>query len=256
MRFLGVLSLFILAASLTAEPLTPVEVRFATSDQPWAPFRTVTKEGTEEGLVPDLLHLVLEQRLGFRVTIHPLPWVRAQEMVAQGELDCTITLATPARMSWAVASKARLYSIYFKLFTRAHHPMMTEIRRIQDLAEIKRLGLTVVSNAGNNWIKENVERIGIPVHYVASDEAIIRSLEAGRADVTIDSPLSLTPRIANLGLGDRIVETEARFDEVWFQLLWGRRSPLFPLWPEIDQTLTDVVGSREYQELVKRYLTP
>lgn len=229
-------------------------VDFATSDQYWAPFYSLNTEGKEVGLVPDLLNLLIVQRLGMEFSINPFPWIRAQEMVKAGTMDFTISLPTPARLEYSVASDRPLYSIYFKVYVRKDHPRLGEINQVKTLDDIKSLGLTVVSNVGNNWIKTNVESRGIPTSYVRDDVTILRFLELGRADITIDSPLSLTDRIRTLGFGERILETGIKFDEVWFHILWSKKSPYYSQWPRINREITAMTSSPPYQALLKKWL--
>ena len=123
---------------------------------------------------------------------------------------------------------------------------------IQDknLQRYKKLGLTTGSNSGNNWYKTQVESLGIPTHHVKDDDTILQFLENKRADIVIDSPVSLRPRTTSIGLQDKIVETNIEFDEVWFYVLLGRDSTYAPHWDKLNNAITETVNSIEFKTLM------
>lgn len=231
-------------------------VRFVTADQEWAPFVVLDPSGPPTGLTFDVASLIVKKGLNRTMATQLFPWARAQELVKVGAADMTITLPTASRLEWAWASDQPLYSIYFKVYTRSNHPRLEEIRSIKTLEDIKRLGFITVSNLGNNWHRTNVEAKGIPTHYVRDDVTILRFLEAGRADLVIDSPFSLNPRIDQLNFRDKIVETDVKFDEVWFHLLVSKKSPLAKDWPQVNEAVTRIVGSDEYKKMIHSALEP
>ncbi len=245
------------AMPASAQTVKPVaELQFGMAEAMWAPFSIQKPDGTLGGLAKDSLDLILTKGSGIPYRINLLPWARAQNDTENGLIDLILTLKTPERLQWSVASDKPLYSIYFKIFTRRDHPRLAEILAIKTYDDIKKLGLVTVSNLGNNWHKTTIEDRGIATEWVKNDRNLVLFLASGRADIAVDSPLSMNPLIHKEGLEKELMETEVKFDEVWFYVLMSKKSKYLGLWPQINQKITEVVATTDYKRLLDKAFEP
>ncbi len=222
----------------------------AVGDDPWPSILTWDDEGTYEGLYQSFLE-ALSVRMGWETAIVRYPWQRAQSSVERGEADALIALASPERLEYAIACDTPVFSLYFTVYTYRDNPRLKEIAKADSVDAILRLGLTAVSNRGNGWHEANVAAKGVPTTYVNDDTTMLQFLAARRADIILDTPLSMAPRIRELGVSDRIVCTNVKIDETSLRLLIGKKSPYAAEFAAIDQAVRDTVRGKAYQELLK-----
>ena len=251
--------LFLVAAAFPggAQTIKPVPtLQYAQAENMRAPFSILQADGTVGGLAKDSLDLILTKGLGLPYRIIVVPSLRAQNGAEKGTIDLILTLKTPERLAWSVASDKPLYSTFFKIFTRRDHPRLAEILTIKTYEDIKALGLVTVSNLGNNWHKTNIEDRGIATEWVKNDHSLVLFLASGRADIAVVSPLKMNPLIRKEGLEKQLFETGVEFDEVWFHVLMSKKSPFLNLWPQINQKVTDVVATTEYKRLLDKAFEP
>lgn len=216
-------------------------------DEPWPGIMTWSDSGEYQGLYKTFLDALAQDR-GWSATVKPVPWQRAQTMVAAGEADALIAVASPDRQSYAQACDTPVFSLYFTIYTYRQHPRLAEIMAINSVEDILRLELTTVSNRGNGWHQENVEAKGVATVYVNDDKTMVQFLAARRADIILDTPLSMNHRIQELGLRDTIVSTNIRLDETSLRLLISRKSPYSREFEGINQAATRVIKSESFQD--------
>lgn len=240
---------FLLVTALTCvgdqKPFTLV-----VGDEPWPHIMTWDSEGEYHGLYKTFLD-ALAQDLGWNAKVIRIPWQRAQTMVATGEADALIAVASPERMTYAQSCDTPVFSLYFTVYTYRQHPRLAEIMTISSVEDILRLGLTTVSNRGNGWHQENVEAKGVSTFYVNDDTTMVQFLAARRADIILDTPLSMNYRIQELGLRDTIVSTNTRLDETSLRLLISKKSPYGGDFNAINQAVTRVINTRTLQDELK-----
>lgn len=229
-------------------------VRFAASEAPPFLIADTTQPSGIRGLYADILNDVIGKRMGLSWNGTLLPWKRAQSEVQLGNADLTITVPTEERLAYALASERPVFEAYLHVYTYKDHPRLKEIRKIRSAEDIRRLSLVPVTNLGNNWHQEQIDSAGVLTHYAPADENIARFLAARRADIMIDLPLTMDPKIRELGLAQKLEKTPARFGPIRFHILVSRKSSfaasMDALNAAVDQFIQD--GSRE--RLAARYL--
>ncbi len=245
------LLLSLMALALTQAPgAQEREFRLAVGDEKWPKILTWDESMNYEGLYARFFG-ELSRRMGWKGVITPLPWLRAQEYAEKGLADALIAVASPPRLAYAYASDEPVFSLYFTLYARRDHPRMEEIAKIRSLEDILALDLTVVTNRGNGWHEANVEALGIPTVLVNNDDTILKFLAAGRADLVIDTPLSMAPRLKEMGLSNQIASTGVHLDETRLYLLLSKKSAFKDRWPEINRQVSELVAGAEYQEALR-----
>ncbi len=222
----------------------------AVGDEQWAGIQTWTGPDSFSGLYASFLE-ALCGKMGWTPAFEPLPWARAQKSVELGGADAFIAIATPGRLEYAAASDSAVFTLFFTIYYAKDHPREAEIKSLKTLEDVLASGFSTVSNRGNGWHIENVEKLGIPTSWVSDDTTMLRFLAAGRADLIIDTPVSMHSKLAALGMENRILSTGVHIGETRLVLLLGKKSPHYPDWPRINSAVTEIVRSPSWRSLLK-----
>ena len=241
------LSLLTLAIAISARAGDDLVVRFAMTDAPPLSSAAPDTASGMKGLYPDILDDVLTRRMGLPWKRTFLPWKRAQLELKTGNADVIITVPSEERRAYSMPSALPVFQEFLHIYTYKGHPRINEIRNIRGAADIRRLSLVPATNIGNNWHSENIDAHGTKTWYVPADEILPRFLAAKRADIIIDTPSTMDPKIKNLGLEGQIEKTPARFDPINFHLLVGKESPLASMMHALNESVEQFVrdGTRE-----------
>lgn len=245
-----------LALCLPAQTPGRAPVRYAAMESPPLIVADDTVPAGVSGLFPDILNEILARRTGLTWTSTVLPWKRAQQEVQNGTADVMVTIPTDERRAYALVSDLPVLQMYLHVYTYRNHPKLKEIRKIKTAADILRLGLIPVTNLGNNWHRENIDAFGVRTHYAPADENIAKILASKRADIMIDTPISMNPMIATLGLSSRIEMTQARFGPIAFHLLVSRRSPYAQSMGAFNQAIEKMIQDGTLDHLTDKYQRP
>lgn len=250
-----VLLIFVLvlffAVVKTASAGTNHQLVFTSAE--WPPVIYLDEKGKMSGLYADLLHEVFIKRIGLEFQYKQVPWRRAQREVKEGIADFLIAIPDTERLLYAVSSKRAFFKLYLNVYTYENHPRIQEIQRIKTVGDIKRLGLTTVSNMGNGWQKTNVEAIGIPTFYALTEEEACLFLARKRADIMIDAVVPTNHIIKKLGLVDDLVITGASFGPIDLHLLMSKESKYLPFMDRIDTAFTELEEDGTLEKLLERY---
>ncbi len=252
-RVLGAAIMSVLSLPSSAQTSNLAFVRYATAENPPFLVRDRSRPAGVSGLWADVLNEILSKRMGLSWNCVLLPWKRAQADVQSGSADLIITVPSEERLVYALATNHPVFEGYLHVYTYKGHPKIKEIRRIQSVDDIQRLGLVPVTNLGNNWHRENIDIAGIPTHYAPADENIARFLAAKRADIMIDLPATMNPIIKSLGLAQSIEMTPARFGPLGFHILVSRKSPLASSMDALNQAVERFIQEGTRKRLASRY---
>lgn len=228
-------AILIFAASLACGR-QPAGLRIAYPEFP--PFHWRDADGRMKGFFYDIIQLALEERLDTPLTWTPYPWIRCQESVKSGSEDAIITVPTRERLAYARTHGQPFYRKRLRLFTYAGHPQLAEIREIDSVAGIKRLGLSVITYRGNGWHQTHVASLGITTFETAYLENVWLMLANRRGDLVIEWPAGAAPDLTRLRLHERVVETPAEVAAMPFHLLIRKASPHVELLKRFDAVIT------------------
>ncbi len=236
------------------------EIGFAeTGNQPiftsasWPPVIYRNEEGKMSGLYADILHKVLEERMGLSFQYKQYPWKRAQQEVKEGLADFFIAIPNTERLQYAVASKRPFLKLYLHVYTYKNHPQLQKIEQIETVDDIKNLGLTTVSNMGNGWQKANIDAAGIPTFYALTEQEACLFLARKRADIMLDAVVPTNHVIKNLGISGDLVLTRVRFGPINLHLLISKRSKYLSLMDSIDMTFAELEAEGIVDSLLEKY---
>jgi len=227
----------------------------AMSNNPSVPYYQYEKDNqdTPKGLFIDLTETLMSQELGLQIKHHIVPWKRAQEAVETGAADFMITIPTPARALYSVASEVPIHKMYLHLFTYAHHPKALDISTIQKADDIKKLNLTLAAHRGDGWHRANIASKGIAVHYVNNDEQLPQFVAAKRADGIIEAALPMADFIHKHALQDKVTRTNVRFGPLPFHILISRKSLLLNRIDEINAAIKRLEANGTLEKLAAKY---
>lgn len=234
-------SLFLLLPALPAMTASAPDrptITLAIAEESMPPYYMVDRQaGTVSGLWREMLDELFEERLGWQVDYLIRPWPRAQNEVRLGQADGMISIVTTDRQGYTVVGKTPLCSFPLHLFTWLGHPRFEEMGHIESVADIQAMGFKLVSNLGNGWYQDTIERSGVATTWLPTDEQMVRFVAAQRGDGFIDVPRSIDQLTTRLGLADKIINTGVSFGKVPVHLLISKDSPFAARIDEIDAAL-------------------
>lgn len=230
-------------------------ITWATTDD-WPPvfYENPSKPLGYGGLWPQIIYELFSVRMGLEVEVVQLPWSRAQSQVRDGQLDFMVTLPTEEREGYAVICDESIMDFTMQIYTYRDHPKLEEIRKMETVADLIRLDLVTVSSLGNGWHKENIESMGVKTLYVKQEKSLPRFLALKRADIMIDSPLTMNQEIRRLGLEHQIVLTDVVLDRTSFHLMISRDSDKRELIEEVDRILSEMKADGTMSSIYDKYM--
>ena len=242
------------AAKAIAQAVAPAPIRYAGLDSPPLASPEATSPSGLKGLYPEILDDILTKRMGLAWTGILLPWKRAQMEVQAGNADILITIPTEERRGYSLPSARPVLETYLYIYTYKDHPQIEAIRNIKTAEDILRLGLTPVTNLGNNWQRENIDSAGIRTNYLPAEQNIAKFLAAKRADIMIDTPFTMDRIIDSLALWREIEMTPARFGPIKFHILVGNKSPLATSMNKLNLAVEGFVLDGTRERLANKHL--
>jgi polar amino acid transport system substrate-binding protein len=217
----------------------------------YSPLSYRGENGVLRGLLVDILDDVLGRQMGVPIQHTGYPWLRAQLMTKLGQVDGICTIATSARLEYAVASSEVVLAAPRRIFVRTDNPMLEELQQVHDLAGLRQLKPIVVSYIGNGWGTENLA--GFNVVSGKDYETGLKMLIAKRGDVMIDNSLTMQFSLSNTVGGDQVMMMPARLESSNFQLLISKLSQQLDLLPGFDKALSQYKKTTSYADIFKKY---
>lgn len=215
----------------------------------WKPFIYTDSSGVTQGLFKEILDELFEEELIY----HSRPWKRAQVEVEDGVADMMVTVATEERLSYSVKSDLPFYQFFMSVYAYQNHPKLAEIHKITSANDIRMLGLIPVTNLGNGWHKQNIDKFGVKTYYTPKDENIAFVLANKRADIMMESAESMNQIIKENGLTNKIVLTDAKFGPINLYLLVSKKSQLSKKMPQINEAYRKLYDSGMIEQITKKY---
>lgn len=211
----------------------PAPLRLAYYDN-FAPFSSLGPQGEVRGVFVDIMEELLVRRLGWQVRHEAFPWARAQQRVQKGEADGFITVPTPERLAYTLASSHWVTQGRLVMFVRAQDTALRQ--RLQGLRSPDELrGLRLGAYLGNGWVKARFA--GHEISFSPSRQHALRMLLAERFDVLLDSANATQAALRAAGLEREVLELPPTLDSRETRLMLGRSSPYAARLAEVDTAL-------------------
>ena len=226
-------------------------------EEDWPPFLYKAEQNESiygfSGLNVDILHQLFTVILNLPLEISDFPWKRAQQRIKSGRADILITVPTKKRLQFTVASKEPILSLYMHIYTYKNHPKLKDIKRIKTANDIRKLALIPVAILGNGWHNSNIDSHNVNTTYVPKDEGTINYLISKRADILIDTSISIVHELKETGQANEIVNTGVKFGPINYHLLMGKASKHIDKFPKIDAAITKMKKNKTIERLTAQY---
>lgn len=190
------------------------------------------------GIRFEILEEALQRRLGIVFRCEALPWERAQQLVRTGARDGMVTLYTPERAAYAVATQRPVVCLRNVAYASAQHPELGRLRAARSLDDLARYRF--VTYIGNGWARSHLAPRGIGVEYVVDMSSVLAMVAKRRADLLVDDDLDTPRQIRALGLERDIVMLPLELGRVELRLLLNRGSPHAGILPQVDRVLAEM----------------
>jgi polar amino acid transport system substrate-binding protein len=221
-------------------------LRMAYSDEGGAEsFRAA--DGRMLGILVESMDLVAREA-GIEISHHGYPWLRAQAMVRDGELDGFCTVRTAERESFAHFAETPVFSEQMVIFHRRDDPRPAALAGFDGLAL-----LSQGSYLGNGWAREALK--DFKIDWTRDQSTCLKMLANGRFDVFVSGEIETPYRIRELGLGGALTFTRAAFLPTKSCRFGLRRS--FPaeseIVPRVDAAIAQIRMTGAFERIVAAY---
>ena len=232
-------------AALAASGEHPREYLLVTDF--WPPFRIEGESGAMQGIDIELI-AKLETRLGIKIRVQRVPWVRALGMMRDGTADLMSGLARTQEREAFILYQAPAYAeirpAFYQLATNAQ-----PIKRYEDLAST-RIGFTRGSVYFEPFDSDNALN-----KLSATDETqLLRMLLGRRFDVIVGSDLQVDYELRLRGFASEVVKAAyrpAKTTPLYFGI--SRKSPLAAEASELGRALAELQADGTIAAILARY---
>ena len=213
----------------------------------WPPFRIAGQHETMSGIDIDLVARI-EARLGIKIQIQRVPWIRALAMMREGKADFMSGLARTAEretfIHYAEPPYTQIRPVFYKL---ASSPK--EIIRYEDLAG-HRIGFT----RGSAYFEPFDSDTTLDKHSATDETQLLKMLVGQRFDFIIGSDLQADYEISIRGYKNRIVKADYRPEKsVPLYIGVSRKSAFLPRVEELNRAITELLANGTVTDLLGRY---
>ena len=190
----------------------------------------------------------IEARLGIKIQIQRVPWVRALAMMRDGKADFMSGLARTAEreafIHYAEPPYAQIRPVFYKL---ASSPK--EIIRYEDLAG-HRIGFT----RGSAYFEPFDSDTTLDKHSATDETQLLKMLVGQRFDFIIGSDLQADYEIGIRGYKNRIIKADYRPEKsVPLYIGVSRKSAFLPRVEELNRAITELLANGTVTDLLGRY---
>ncbi|MFV3131545.1 substrate-binding periplasmic protein [Niveispirillum sp. KHB5.9] len=201
----------------------------------FAPFSQVDAAGRVRGMFVDATDNIMRDKLGQPVEHQAFPWARAQAMVKGGEADGFMTVPTPERLTYALASAKPVYSFPMCIIASPDNPKLEALRRVRTLEDLRpfRVGHYI----GSGWADVNLRPLGLDIQWAADLTGAMRLVANGRVDALVDNAVSMRLRLTGPEFHGKLVELPNALARQPYHFCIGRESPFADLMPQVDMLL-------------------
>lgn len=217
------------------------------------------ENGQPMGEQPEIAQYIIS-KLGIKAKYLFLPWARAQKMVEDGEADLMMTTPTKTRFAYAIFGKEMTTPNYWNIFVSKKKPDIIEkAKKFEKLEDLK--SYSILDFLGNGWTGLYLkEADGYKIDVAPTMEQVIRKLDYGRADLTINSSTSVNWFLSKLNIIDKVEEIDIVAPGTRFHMTFqvSRKSPWVQkgLVKALDNELIKMKDSGEWLKILKKYKDP
>ncbi|WP_158660009.1 substrate-binding periplasmic protein [Niveispirillum cyanobacteriorum] len=201
----------------------------------FAPFSQVDDTGRVRGLFVEAAETLLREKLGQGVDHQAFPWARAQAMVRGGEADGFLTVPTPERLSYVLASARPVFTFPMCIIAAADSPRLTDLQQVHRLEDLR--SFRVGHYIGSGWADANLRPLGLDIQWAADLTGAMRLVANGRVDALVDNAVSMRVRLAAPEFNGKLVELPNILATQPYHFCIGRNSAFAGLMPQVNTVL-------------------
>lgn len=220
------------------------------------PPLSMQEDGALKGLIPELAQWLVNHSGDFTFYGEGLPWPRAQQKVAAGELDAFLTYPSAERQRYALFSAQPVYLLdsSYLIYSR-HSPQRARLEQAQSLADLT--GMTLVAQRGTGYIDDNIpttiKRL-LSTHWDGVYHLLFRR---GHGDFTLAPPEQALYSAQQLGYRDALRYRQVDFipnARIPLHLGISRQQPQAAKWlAALEKTLNSAAFHRARDAIIARY---
>ncbi|MCE2595472.1 transporter substrate-binding domain-containing protein [Motilimonas cestriensis] len=253
-RLVKILFFIGLSVSLSAQGAQPKSPFVLADDGDFGPFSYNNANGELAGIFPKI-YVEVFRRLNIPLLYEGYPWRRTQKLIAEGAADAMITIPTPARLEYLVASDP-LFIEPFAIWARRDHPRVEKIMAIDSIADIH--GYKIVELKGNGWAETELTRDGLDLDIMwVGQNTLPQILLLNRADLAI-MPVNVsryTLRKNELDMNNSLIHSKHYLRGNSFCLMVRKNSQYVGIIPEFNRVLAEMKSDGSYDKIVEGYFT-
>ena len=170
--------------------------------QSWAPISNGPAE-TVTGILPNLMDVIIQDRMGITVQRQGLPWARAQQAVKTGDADAFITTPTSTRLEFTRRSLGVVFPVRYQPIVRAgseEEQILQDEEDITDRLSSKRY----CDVLGNGWAKKFYADLQISYDETPTLDICLKHLIEGRTDIIIHATNVTKSFITKMGIANKV----------------------------------------------------
>lgn len=211
----------------------------------WPPYEFFDDDRLQ-GISVDLTRLVLAE-MQAEHEVHPLPWKRALDMLARGEIDMLVSgVKSPKRAAAYLYPEEPLVYSSWRLFVPAH----SAIDNVKALRG-KRVGLVLGYHYPDNvgaWLWKETA-----VQEVNTDETNLRKLANGRLDAVVADALNALWTLRKVKLESTVKPVGPSLGQRPVYVLFSRETVSSAFVEAFSRTLGRIKQTPQYQTILEHY---
>jgi len=211
-------------------------------------------KGTEvEGLLPDLVKQIVEDKMGQKVRHWGEAWPRAQRSVKVGSAFALITSLNPERLAYAHASRQPVLTLPFRFFAIKGSKAADAVAKSASVEELS--GYRFCKANADGWSKRYLGVRGITYTEVRTYEICLRMMERGRVDVLVHSEKVIKGLAETLNLTDKLaIHPLVVPESPAFHVLVSKKADIGEKFlSQFDSIFAAYFGGEDYAQLKQRY---
>ena len=234
----------VVIGSATAEPIK------LSYNSDWPPYSSGVGKKVN-GILPDLMREIIENRMGLEVEQRGTAWKRVQLRGKKGLSDIFVTVPTATRKKYAISSKGIVYSLEMRAVVKKGSTAHESLQNDPGIETFHKL--RVCDILGNGFAQNFYGKHKIDFMTASNVSACLRMENINRADVLIQPLAIASAAIKSFGLEKVLIPLPKVYSKMGFTLLQSKKSSLQPEFiRKFDATLAKMKEDGSYDALVKR----
>jgi len=188
--------LVLLFSLVLMRPVMAQETIRISYNSDWPPYSFGVGQKVQ-GVLPDLMTYLFEEKMGMKVVQGGFPWVRAQEVVKAGQYDAMVTFPSSTRLEYSYGSLSTVYHLRQRPVVAKGSAAEKAIMANPDVKEFA--NFRICAMMGDGWSKNFYNKHKIEFRTAKDTQGCLRLVANGRMDVFLhmDAAAQHNMRLSN-----------------------------------------------------------